>query len=356
MHLHILVSLLFLSSCLSCQQNQETGQASANDVVLQSSFGGIPELEKNQPTASNIIYKSEDGGQTWQDVSAGLPVNLSVGRVFSDGNAITLTTAHALYSSNTTLAAPNWEKEIFAEIEISDIFGSKSGPYISSYNNGFYKTIPGTNVLMPLHNALKDKTIRTILEARDGALFVGCESGLFKSMDDGKNWKQVLANMGINSLAESEGVLISGTHDGLLRSTDGGEHWDKVLTEDFGAWKTQNIEGGLIVITDGGSWKDGARSNRLRISTDQGKTWQRIDGNLSLPPFMHNMADDMPANLRINDIVQVGKHLFCCTNAGIFRSADLGKNWELVRLSSEKEVFELAGSGQVIFAIQVAGC
>ena len=33
-------------------------------------------LNKNKPGIANIVFKSTDGGQTWQDISAGLAGNL----------------------------------------------------------------------------------------------------------------------------------------------------------------------------------------------------------------------------------------------------------------------------------------
>ena len=33
-------------------------------------------LNKNKPGVANIVFKSTDGGQTWQDISKGLPENL----------------------------------------------------------------------------------------------------------------------------------------------------------------------------------------------------------------------------------------------------------------------------------------
>ena len=61
-----------------------------------------------------------------------------------------------------------------------------------------------------MHNSLEDHTVRTVLETPDGVVFVGCESGLYKSADGGNSWKQVYAEDGINSLAVSGGVLICG--------------------------------------------------------------------------------------------------------------------------------------------------
>ncbi len=55
----------------------------------------------------------------------------------------------------------------------------------------------------------------------------------------------------------------------------------------------------------------------MRNSTDDGKTWQRLD--VGLLPIQS-----------IQDVVQVGKYLFCSHSKGISKSADGGKSWELI--------------------------
>ncbi|MCK6694850.1 MAG: YCF48-related protein [Thermoanaerobaculia bacterium] len=268
---------------------------------------------ENALPAANIVFQSADGGQTWQDISAGLPGNLAVGRAYADGNEIYLAAESGLYHKSAALVAPNWEKEFFPNEKVTNIFPGQKGLYASIYNSGFYKGLPGTGIWNAMDNTLSDKTVRTVLETPDGSVFVGCESGLYKSADSGKSWKQVYAEEGANSLAVSGDALICATYSGLLRSTDGGR------------------------------WQ-GGKPNKLFTSTDGGKTWQRIDKGLPLVRHIH-------------DVVQAGKFLFCSTDAGIFRSSDVGKTWELVRLpADEREMIHLAVSGQTVFAVLVFGC
>ena len=342
MQIHILALLLFFQSLVACQQNQEEKQSLTASLAFLSISGSQQCSEKALPTAVNVIFQSVDGGQTWQDVSTGLPVYFEAGRVFADSNEIYLASEEGLYYRSTALVAPVWEKEAFLDEKVTDIFPGQSGLYVSSYRNGFFKGIPTTGIWTPMHNALEDKTVRAILETPNGAIFVGCESGIFKSSNGGNCWKQVFADEGVNSFAVSGDVLICGNYKGLLRSTDGGEHWDWVLT-DGSAFKTKRIEGGFITVANDGSWQEG-KPNKLYTSTDAGKTWQSIDAGLPL------VRD-------IYDIAQAGKYLFCSTDAGISRSADGGKTWELVRArANEKEMFQLAVSGQMVFAVRVFGC
>jgi photosystem II stability/assembly factor-like uncharacterized protein len=297
---------------------------------------------ENAP-AANIVFQSADGGQTWQDVSEGLPAKLAVGRVYADGNEVYLASESGLYHRSAALVAPVWAKEFFPDEKVTNIFPGQNGLYASIYRSGFFKGMPGTGIWRSMDNTLSDKTVRSVLETPDGTVFVGCESGLYKSANDGNSWKQVFAEAEINSLAVSGDVLICGINGGLMRSTDGGEHWDRVMTGQGSAFGTERIEGGVLTITDGGRWQDG-KPNRLLASTDEGKTWQRIDTGLLLARNIH-------------DIVQAGNYLFCSTDAGIFRTADSGKTWELVRASTdEQEIFHLGVSGRTIFAVRVFGC
>jgi len=212
-----------------------------------------------------------------------------------------LTSEGALYRSRAVAATPVWENEHlfgganvdFFDTPITNIFHGRIGCYISSYDKGFFQRVPGTGVLIPLHTNLKDKTVRTILETSDGALFVGCESGMFKT-------------------------------------TDGGGIWNEV--------------------------REHGMTNKIFSSADNDKTWKRVDAGLLVNPFVSNIEVDLPKAQTIFDLAQAGKYFFCSTEAGIFRSSDRGQNWELIFRNTSKRMLNFAVSGQIIYAIPVAGC
>lgn len=320
------------------------------------SNGNCQPAQGCQSAATEIIYKSNDGGQTWQDISAGLPKDFLTSRMLVDNNTIFLSAGKSYYSSNMDNDAPSWKYSGNLEVEISGFFHGSNGPFLGSYRNGFFKEIPGTGVVIPLHNNLKDNTIRTILETNDGALFVGCESGLYKSLDGGGHWKQVISGDGVNSLVAEAGVLICGTYKGLLRSEDGGEQWEMVLSEEGPGFSTGYADGKFFTVTQGGKNWQNRPKNRLRVSSDNGKTWQRMDEGLGSVPFVF-MEEHSPKPIQIiNDIKKAGKYLFCSCDAGVFRSSDFGKNWEPVFARSGDHPLQLAVSGDVIYLVRTIGC
>lgn len=354
---NLMLALLFFSTtCLSCQQQAENAHLAETRMAL----GGLAPKPLHAAyipkVASNIIFQSKDGGDTWQDVSAGLPENLPAGRVLVDGGKLYLAAEQNLYFSELNHSAPLWEGNLRLGINITNLFSGQHGPYLNSYYTGFFKTLLGTEMLIPLHNALEDKTVRVGLETADGVLFIGCENGLFKSADSGSSWKQLLTGTGINSLTMANGVLICGTHEGLSRSTDGGEHWEKVHVGEGPAFGTGYAQGRFYAISQGSKkWNEGVQ-NQMYFSTDDGKTWQRMDESLASAQLLFLKETSLKPAQHIFDLKHAGNYLFCSSDAGIFRSADWGKSWEPVFPNSDKKFIQLAVSGDVVYAVQVVGC
>ncbi|MBK9335250.1 MAG: exo-alpha-sialidase [Lewinellaceae bacterium] len=369
MQIHILAFLLFLHTGFSCRQVPENVQSlAAANISFQATDAGRPAPGTGSPLATDIVYKSMDGGQTWQDVSAGLPAEVQILTVFANDNEVLLGSLQGLYRSTKPPVAQAWAKDVFPVERITDISSGWAGPYVSSYDIGIFQLAPGRGIWKSMHDALQNKTILAVLETPDKALIVGCDNGIFKSSDGGKTWKQVFAEGMVSNLAQADGVLIGGGFRGVLRSTDGGEHWDWVLTEDGMALQTGRIGSRLFAITSGlGPWGKehadpmGMATNRLRTSADGGKTWQRMDGELTelllrqalSNTYRNNYQSNQPSV--INDIKEADGHLFCSLEAGIFRSADGGETWKLILPSDGDKTYKMAVSGNVLFVVLVRG-
>ena len=296
--------------------------------------------KKDKAIAANIVFKSTDGGHTWQDISEGLPEILQEDGFQRDGffandSGLHLRAGNGIYHSTPNSTAPFWEKEIFPDKQIQ-IAPGKAGIYAYNWNGQFLHKINGTSVWSPVYTNFQKNEVRTVFETTGGTGFIGCDYGLYKSADKGRSWKNVLDQgyVVVTDLVELEGVLIGAGRNGILRSTDNGEHWEWVISEGGLGKVVERIDGGFAVI----SYDPRTGSSRIRISLDRGKTWKTID-------------EGLPPALYILSIKQIGKYFLCSHPDGIFRSSDMGKTWHLLRPSIGSKIFKLSVSGNVIYAI-----
>ena len=349
MHLLALTSLFCLLTVFSSGPALEN-PPSAKTKVLK------PNTTKTE--ATNIIYQSKDGGQTWQDISQGLPEYEELEGFFAGESDLYLRVNEVMYRSKSNLNTPVWEKEKGLDPRISSIAFNRSGVIAYNYDGKIYQKTSSAAAWLPVYASFKKHTMRTIFETSDGTIFLGSDNGLFKSVDGGQRWKQVQNEGWVMEMVESEGVLVATGQGGIMRSTDLGEHWEWVISEGGVGIAAELIQGGFAVI----SYEAKTKSRRIRISLDNGKTWKAIDYGL-------------PPSLSISSIKQLGKYLFCSHPDGIFRSSDMGKTWNRVHssvdrntinfgnimkldpLSDQRRVFKLFVSGQVLYAVaRNSGC
>ena len=301
------------------------------------------ELQKTKPGLTNIIFKSMDGGETWQDISGGLPGKMGEADgqediFFATNNGLYLRAANGIYFSKPNATEPFWKKEVSPE-KPGSIAPGKTGIYAYHYQGQILQKSNGTTGWSPVYTNFRG-SIRTVFETAGGTVFIGSDNGLFKSTNNGKTWNHVHTGGWVIKLVESHGVLVATSMSGIIRSTDDGDNWALVISEGGVGIDIEPIKGGFAAIT----FNTQSNTRRVRTSYDGGKTWQPIDA-------------DLPASLSIASIIQVGEYFFCGHPDGIFRSADKGKTWKLLLPSVENKVFNLYGSGNVIYAIpRNAGC
>lgn len=329
--------------------------------IFQVLSSSTPGPEKAGSLAANIVFQSEDGGRTWQDVSAGLPEKLEVSSVFADGNEVYLGSETSLYHSIQPPAVQIWEGQSFANEKFMRIYPGLSGKFGCNYGESLYhESLPG--MWTPMHQSLDDLNICTVLETPGGAVFAGCDSGIFKTTDGGATWKKVFSEGQVVHLCVSDGVMIGSGSRGLLRSTDGGENWEWVMTEGGPAAQTIFRQGRFFAITNGvRPWNDATPDpdgliGNLYTSADGGKNWQRLDEGLSAFQYVNLLDEDFSREHFINDIEQAGEYLFCSLDTGVYRSADMGKTWSLVFPASGRRSLNLVACGKVIYAVAVIGC
>ncbi len=307
--------------------------------------------------ATDIIFQSKDGGQTWQDISQGLPEREQPEEFFAGESDVYLRVNKVMYHSKGNLKTPVWEKENGLDPRSNSIAFNRSGVMAYNYDGQVYQKTLATGTWLPIYTNFKKQLMRTIFETSDGTVFLGSDHGLYKSADKGQSWKQVQNEGWVMDIVESKGVLIGTGQKGIMRSTDNGEHWEWVISEGGVGIAVERIDGGFAAI----SYSASTKSRRIRISLDAGKNWKAIDEGLQ-------------PSLSISSIKQIGPYLICGHPDGIFRSSDMGKTWSMVHSSvdnafkifaswntvpfnDDRKVFKIYVSGNVLYAVaRNSGC
>jgi len=165
--------------------------------------------------------------------------------------------------------------------------------------------------------------------AQDGILFAGTlEDGVLCSSDRGRRWAAWnfgLLDLNILCLAISpafatDETLYAGTQSGLFRSTNGGR-----------AWREVHLPGGFEVVLSLAISPDfakdttlfaGTENHGLRRSRDGGQTWERVGKSVFTEPINAILLDpEYPRKL--DSLVLQGSVLFA--------SQDGGETWKLWR-------------------------
>ena len=348
-----------------------------NSFVLKEKEAGKKTTEGTKSGLLNIVLRSADGGETWQDISKGLPENLQREGVWRDGlfandRGIYLRAGNGVYHSEPNSTAPFWTKEIFPGKQ-RNIAPGRNGILAYNFRGQFLQKINGTSDWSPMYTNFQEQAVRinktidwmytnykekqvcSIFETTGGTVFIGSNNALFKSTNSGKTWKYVHVGGWVMKMVASNGVLLAASTQGILRSADDGENWDRVISEADAGIAVERIDGGFAAIVNNPI----TRTNSIHISMDNGKTWNAIGQELqpSWNSLLMKKIGLLQSSSDILSIKQMGKYLICGRSDGIFRSSDMGKTWKKLLLPAiENYGFNLSVSGNVIYVIPNKGC
>jgi photosystem II stability/assembly factor-like uncharacterized protein len=242
-------------------------------------------------TADGHVFASNDGAKNW-----GLR-----GRIGARTDGVVAQIVAAPLGN--TLFAAVWYRETGA-------------------GGGVFRSDDGARTWMPA--GLEGQAVRAleVSSTKEGELFAGTRSGVFRSTDSGEKWQRIspadnpeLQN--IDSLAvdpHNSSILYAGTYHLPWKTTDGGAHWQVAGT-------------GMIDDSDVMSLRvDSTKSSRLYLSAcsgiyrseNRGDSWSKLQGI----PY---------GSRRTQAIVQDPEKpntLFAATTQGLWLTRDAGENWK----------------------------
>jgi photosystem II stability/assembly factor-like uncharacterized protein len=164
---------------------------------------------------------------------------------------------------------------------------------------------------------------------------------LFRSLNRGDTWERISPDLTYNnknqlgdipyqtifSISESPfkfGLIYVGTDDGKVHVTkDGGEHWEEIMAGlPYQKWVSRIVASAYdlstVYMTQNGK-RDDDFAPYIWKSTDYGKTWIDITGNIPLGPVNVIREDPVKENI-----------LYVGTDLGVYVTKDSGKTWEVL--------------------------
>ena len=229
---------------------QGTAIPSRNAIISLAVMPGAPDTvlagTLNAPDPPGV-YRTTDGGVTWQRASDGLGENVSIaGLVFDPQNAGLAFAGDGgvgiLYRSRD--GGVNWQevpgfRELLSENSaIGELYATvergRTVFYACTRFNGVFRSTNGGNSWQQLNDGLGGEASRAReLVQFDGQLYVGTHAGLYRLPSGTDVWEAVASFPAGNivfSLAvdETNQRIYAGTGGGLYRSSDG-NLWERVV-------------------------------------------------------------------------------------------------------------------------------
>ena len=327
------------------------------------------------------LFRSDDGGRTWQQAPEIEPTYVAALVFGPDGQAFARTRLGLFASADGEASSADWRQtagDVPGRIDAVTIAGPAGDVFLGTSEGALYRRDPASDRWQPWGKGIGRPGLFSSLQiapAQPTRWYAGTGNGLYISDDSGLNWRVAAPGPGRVSaavVAIAADALYMGNADGVYRSTDGGLHWeprsdglpdDTVLalglspaepellyaglagqgvyrSEDGGqhwtatGWTRHGAPGLVVDPADPRHLYIRVTYERVYESNDGGATWTARWDGLGLSTQVISLAMD-PLQ---------PETLYAGSTEGFFRSTDGGKTWQ----SAGPEL-----AGQTVFSIAV---
>lgn len=308
--------------------------------------GGIARvtIDPSAPTtlyaaAGPRLFKTVDGGQTWLPADAGLAPTEVMGPVtvdpVSSATLYVVTGSGALWRS--TDRAASWRR----------LNGAPAGVFLgglaidpahrtlyAAAGNQVWKSADGGVTWAPTGASLPagaEILCLAIDPRRPALLYAGTVAGVFKSANGGATWSAARAGIETQQVLTltvdpfAVGTLWVGTQatsathpQGLFVSHDGGATWARqslpAVNQGVGCLGISPARGHpLYACSNGGVWR----------SNDHGRDWQAIDDGLATASFGSLVVDPSSPNR-----IYTGVNAYTSSGPAVYKSENGGASWQ----------------------------
>jgi len=287
-------------------------------------FGGAEirtgRLGESFDQTRGVIYKTTDGGLNWRLVWVG--DNL-VRFVLFD-----YTNPQIMYASTGIFDREAWEDQPDHGVGVGVLKSEDGGENWFPINNG----IPdeeGSRFVGFLEMHPEDPQI---LFAASGNNTWG-DGGVFRTTDGGLNWTEVISD-GIFTMVtfspSDPDVVYAGSGFAVYRSDDGGDHWQKFWKPTEWTWGPPGIRAGVPI----GAVVDPDDPMTIFINNYQGGNFKSTDGGQTWMNASKGYTGAKMGDIAINP--NISAIVYAIGRSGPFRSSNGGTDWAGLAYSPAK--------------------
>ena len=348
--------------------SEALGGAATDTIYL-----GTNGYESGSPTAPvrGGLYRSRNSGISWEPLfRATVDVNSSFSPA-ANPKKIYIGTSDGVWISVDGGASWARRNTGFSNAFVRTVTGLSSNAnylFAGVYGGGVFGSIDGGVSWNPVNVGIENPYVRVVTAdpQTPGVLYAGSVYGLYKSTDTARTWQKLsMQNVSHDSLSPFN----NNTEDGTLRispvnsrnllavsltgefvvSTDAGSSWTSIVPPQkiVQSNLVENIEfdpvnPSTVYFSANGLWK----------STDLGKTWSSISGDLPLTTVVGGSpAQVLCIHPRVDPKNQ--KVLYLPTIVGstllaVYRSTNGGTNWSSMGIAGYDIVVDTGNSARLI--------
>lgn len=269
-------------------------------------------------TQGGGLYRSTDGGNTWQAISGGLPsLKTSVIEVTPTGTLFAGAHESGIYRSENEGDAWSLVGQTTRKTQTT-IFSTAEAVFVGDgfWCTGIYRSTNNGASWTQVNSGL-ERCVNGIAKDSAGHLFAATgTAGMYRSSNDGNTW--VSANSGLKALnlhtvaTNAAGWIFAGAHGGagLYRSKDGGNSW---TAADSGLGTT---DVSAIAVDPSGLVLVGAEGNAgIFRSADGGDSW--VGMNAGLPASSRGTVSSIAIDANGRSYAIVGGRVFRTTSPSV---------------------------------------
>ena len=292
------------------------------------------------------IKKSNDNGNTWIDISNGLPQNDYFQSIFALGNKLYLKVFNdSLYVSDND--GQSWKPMQYG---LTSNYSFYNNPLIfyynpfTSYNDTVYYQDENSSYKASVNDTIWNEfqlPYQGKYYLKGSLKFLGTRKGNLVSNDNGNTWTPI--NNGIDKRTyiskiykKNNDIYAATNEDGVFKTSDRGQTWIPLNN----IYIKNDVINDLVIINS--TLFIGTYHCGVLKSDNNGLTWDTINNGLYC--------------LKINSISSKGSKLFAATDCGLFISNNYGQSW--VQSSTglnDTTIYSIAVEGNKIYAKTLNG-